>query len=524
VAEAIEARYGASLDQHTSAQAHHLYQAGAAADAEKTTRYLVAAAGEATAAAAHEDALRHIENALSLWEGEQSPRVADLVERRGRALRSLGRPHEAIYALHRAVDMWDAGANLDRLVAAALSLLGAYAWQAEADAGLEVADAVLARLSAAPPAARFPLVQMRAVLLALSGRIDEALQQYSAATSLREQARSAQLDVMALSVEPHFRWIVSDLEGAAGASRAAAAALEAAGQRWMAVDVAWVAPFSEYFLGRIAVPAELDAMIAHAGQVGHAGARSSLLQVRTALALSAGDLDAAETFARESADLSRESSNRWGYFSMLLHGLITMERGRVEKGLVQDALTWEPESYWVRYGHWTRFLALAQAAPAEAPAAWEALPVRLPQVGVPNPLGAWGNLSHVVLALALLGRCDEVARLEPLAEAQVAAGLVWPMWMSLGRTVAGVASGCAGHWDAAEAHFQAAIALADEAPHRHAQPDARYWHADMLIHRGAPGDRERARPLLDEAAAQANAIGLVLTGRRIHALAERAGL
>jgi tetratricopeptide (TPR) repeat protein len=525
VAEAIERLHAAALDRHAPALAHHLYQAGAAADPDNTTRWLVAAASEATAAAAHEDALRHLDNALSLWEGERSPRVADLAERRGRALRSLGRPHEAIYALHRAVDLWEARESPERLAAAALSLLGAYAWQAEPEPALEVADAVLARLIAAPPAARFPIVQMRAVLLALSGRIEEALPEYAAATALCEQARLASLNAMALSVEPHFRWIVSDLDRAAAASRAAAAALDRAHQPWMAVDVAWVAPFSEYFLGRMPNPDDVDALIARAERVGHAGARSTLLQVRTALALSAGDLDAAESFARGSSELSRESSNRWGYFSMLLHGLITLERGRVDEGLtvLQDAVAWEPESYWVRYGYWTRFLALAQVAPAEAAALWTAVPVRLPTAGAPCALGAWGNLSHVVLGLTLLGRRDEVAPLEPLTDAQVAAGIAWPMWMSLGRTVAGVASGCAGHWDAAEAHFQAAIAYADAAPHRHTQPDARYWHADMLLHRDAPGDRERARQLLGEAVTQAESMGLVQLGRRIRALAERAG-
>jgi predicted ATPase len=65
VADAIERVYAANLEAQASALAHHLYQAGAAADPEKTTSYLMIAAQKARANAAHEEALAHLENALS---------------------------------------------------------------------------------------------------------------------------------------------------------------------------------------------------------------------------------------------------------------------------------------------------------------------------------------------------------------------------------------------------------------------------------------------------------------------------
>ena len=508
-----------------AALAHHLYQAGAAADRDKTTRFLVAAAQEATAAAAHEDALRHVGAALSLWEGEGGPVVADLFERQGRTLRSLGRPHEAVYALHRAVDLWDATTQPDRLAATTGDLLAGYAWLGEAQPGLDLTTAVLARLAAAPPEIRFSIVQLRAVLFGLSGRIEEALAEYAAATALRTESQSAELDMVALAGEPHFRWIVSDLDRAATTSRAAARAFEAAGQLWAAVDVRWVAPFSDYYRGRLSAPADVDAMAAEAGRVGHAGARSTLLQLRTSIALSAGDLDAAERFAHESAELSRASNNRWGYFSMLLEGVITVERGRVEEGLARldEALEWEPEMYFVKFGYWTRFLAAAQVDPARAEALFSEARPALPRADAPSPLGTWGNLGHVVLGLGLLGRREDVAALEPLTEALVRSGIVVPTWTSLAPTIAGVAAGCAGRMDAAAAHFESAIALADRIPFRHAQPDARWWYADLLLSRSAAGDRERARALLTEAATIAGSIGMVLTERRARARLETLG-
>ena len=43
VAEAMERVYARALEEHAADLAHHLYQAGAAADPEKTVRYLALA-------------------------------------------------------------------------------------------------------------------------------------------------------------------------------------------------------------------------------------------------------------------------------------------------------------------------------------------------------------------------------------------------------------------------------------------------------------------------------------------------
>jgi hypothetical protein len=78
VAEAMEMVYATSLDRHASNLAHHLYQAGAASSIEKTSHYLLLAAAQARAAAAHEESLAHLDNALSLREDETTSRVADI--------------------------------------------------------------------------------------------------------------------------------------------------------------------------------------------------------------------------------------------------------------------------------------------------------------------------------------------------------------------------------------------------------------------------------------------------------------
>ena len=95
IAEAIERIYAANLEAHAGVLAHHLYQAGASADLDKTIKYLSLAAKLASNGAAHEEALAFVENALSLVEAEQDPRAAELHAARAVALRSLSRPVES---------------------------------------------------------------------------------------------------------------------------------------------------------------------------------------------------------------------------------------------------------------------------------------------------------------------------------------------------------------------------------------------------------------------------------------------
>ena len=78
----------------------------------------------------------------------------------------------------------------------------------------------------------------------------------------------------------------------------------------------------------------------------------------------------------------------------------------------------------------------------------------------------------------------------------------------LAECAAGIAAAAGNDWDRAEAHFTTALHQAHTLPHRIAQPDVRRWHAWMLRRRDAPGDRERAVVLLNEALALYREIGM----------------
>ena len=135
VAEAIERVYVANLEAQASQLAHHLLQAGAAADPEKATKYLLLAAKQARAGAAHEEALTHLENALSLWEGEQGIRAAELTEQRAAALQSIGRRDEAVAGYRRAIELFESAGAAEKAAATSLMLAVDQAWHCELTAG-----------------------------------------------------------------------------------------------------------------------------------------------------------------------------------------------------------------------------------------------------------------------------------------------------------------------------------------------------------------------------------------------------
>ena len=111
-------------------------------------------------------------------------------------------------------------------------------------------------------------------------------------------------------------------------------------------------------------------------------------------------------------------------------------------------------------------------------------------------------------SLAQMGREDEAAELYPLVQTMLERGNVVCCALGLVEKAAGIAAAAGEQWQQAEAHFETALRLADELPHRLEQPEVRRWYARMLLYRNGSGDRERARSLLDEALAGYKELGM----------------
>jgi class 3 adenylate cyclase/tetratricopeptide (TPR) repeat protein len=116
--DALEALHGSDAEQHAPEIAHHLYQAGAAADRERSGRWLLLAADRALDALAFEDALRDLDAARTVLPDDHAEGGAKILRLRARALRGLARIDEALEAFAEAVEIAPEGAERDAVLRA----------------------------------------------------------------------------------------------------------------------------------------------------------------------------------------------------------------------------------------------------------------------------------------------------------------------------------------------------------------------------------------------------------------------
>jgi DNA-binding winged helix-turn-helix (wHTH) protein/tetratricopeptide (TPR) repeat protein len=130
-------------------------------------------------------------------------------------------------------------------------------------------------------------------------------------------------------------------------------------------------------------------------------------------------------------------------------------------------------------------------------------------------------LCHIVNACETCNAVgdEEIARplyaaLRPYRDRICVMGYGWGVWGSAERTL-GMLATLLGKWEEAEDHFAAALRVNGRLGARAMMARTRYQYAQMLIARGAAGDRMRAKQLIDDARAEAQALGLRDVLRRL---------
>jgi tetratricopeptide (TPR) repeat protein len=526
VAEAIERVYPATPEKYASALAHHLYQAGTAVDAGKTSQHLLIAAEQARTSAAHEESLAHLDRALSLWEGDRDSRVADIHKRRATALRSLGRSSEAIDALEQAIALFDETAHREDSAASSFELAYMLIWYARIDAAIRVTGKALTRLGDSAPVLRSSLLFVHAASTCL-GDPDAGFATLAEAQRIQQTLDNPDVDRLAAMLEVHMRGFVAHFERAIDVRRDAAQRCRAARDVWGDVDTAVWEPLAAIYCGRPLDAAPLlEEYEPVAERVGHQTVLWFLKLSNAMAAFTRGELDAAESAARRSREFGQAQGIGWRFADDLYLGLISFCQGRHAEAIahVRDAMNVEPpRTHFSGISAATLTWMLAREGDPGAADVLNAHPPHLPQRGHIPTQGAWGALAKTVESLALLGRRDEAAALLESTEELVATGVQWYA-NSMFATAAGVAAACAREWTRAEAHHHRAIAQADTT-YWACRPDARVWYAEMLFARAEAGDRDRARVLLAEALSLYESIGMPGFARRTGArLAARDGL
>jgi class 3 adenylate cyclase/tetratricopeptide (TPR) repeat protein len=519
VAEAIERAAGASTDEHAADLAHHLYQAGAAADTERTVRYLVLAGDQATTATAFEDALRLYEDALTLQPDEDTRERADLLLKRGLARRSLGRWDVEQDDWYEALAIYAKLGDSEAIGRLCVDMAWALLWVGRIEDATAIASRGLEALGEQLTVERCWLLAMTSGITAWAppphGDIEAADVLYTQALMVARELGGSQLEeaLQGFRGSEDVAWW--RLRRAIDEGYPGGDALRAMGRLWeLAEMLSWV-HVGQVVLGdleeadRVAEEVEREVVpLGHGGAVWLSRSGGALRDV-----MLAGDLAA---FAERSGDLldfGTDVGIPWIYASHGWAGLAHFWAGRWEEALgsletgAELELVAGPTRGQVS-GPLLR-LAAYRREKEQALAILDERRTYLPHAGRSNTFGSWTFMACAVEALALLGENERAADLYGAAlEAIETGAAVFFDGCRLLETIAGIAATCGEKWEAAEQHFGAALRQAHEVPHRVEQPEVRRWHAWMLLSRDESGDRDRARELLTEAIEMYGEIGM----------------
>ena len=509
IAEAMERVYASSIDSHVPALAHHLYEAGAAVPADKAIHYLAEAAGRASAAAAFEEALVPIDNALSLLEEERSAAFADLMERRGRCLLSLGRNDEAVQSLERAIAAFAAAGDHVRFIDASYFLYGYYAFSLQFDKLDQLAARIAPAAASGPPWLRCAVLGIQAGAEGLHGRIDAALALLDQMQGIPEDNLPPRIQRMAFQVDRSVRLTSGQFALCEISAKKVAALLDPHSDLWYLSSNDYGFFLAPSFDGRVSeAKRRAEEAVARAARVGHHSARLSALSQLAMLHSALGQMDAAEQIARESVALGEASARGLLFVGECSLGLVLTYRLRSEEAVPMLIRSCNCPGYFAGTPESLLAISLAAAGNDPSPAA-AAASAHLTKPGVSRSYGSMCATLNLAEAWAIAGRVTEAAFLLPFAEK------VSSEWVSNAvgfpaRTAAGIAAAGASDWARSEEHHRAALAQMDASEYVSGRMYARIWYADMLLARSAVDDADTARTLHTEALAQAEAIGNAL--------------
>ena len=303
------------------------------------------------------------------------------------------------------------------------------------------------------------------------------------------------------------RWGWLEHEDAADAGVQAAELLRSAGDLFEGAAVLGFVVLSLVWLGRLddarRVAEELEPLAERVG------CSVALMQAHRAAGMSeffrSGDCNRFEAFGQAHLDaLQRQVlgfvAEGWSFLGVaaFLRGDWEAARTRFEEGrrleLVGALKGWEAGLLFeclAYLGQRSQALALLDDGSVE-----------LPRPGQPNGSGAWCGLFSIVEGLTVLGDRDRAGALYELTAEAVERTRSVSGGFYDGRLLqraAGVAAFAGSRWEAAEAHFIAALRQAGSIPHRPEEAHTRRWYGQMLLERNGPGDRGQAEKVLHQA-------------------------
>jgi tetratricopeptide (TPR) repeat protein len=521
VAKTIQTLYQAHLTDHAAAIAHHLYEAGPAADETETIRFLTLASDQSVAAGGFEKGLRLIEQALSMVHGGDLRTGVALRLKYGLARRSLGQLFEAIDAWEAALRLGEGGVDPGATAALCHELAHSYAWTGQPALGARAARRALAALGPEASSNRCRLLADLGWSLSIGCDFESADPIMRDAIAMAHTLGDDQLLGESLLLNSWHYYLCMRRREQADACRHAVELLRPTGDIAKLGEALANIQMACIQLGRphdIARTEEETRTLAE--RLGRFDIRSHQLFSETERDwLITGDLDSLDVALRQVEGVA----GAWQWIAEACQSQLLVWRGRLEAATdrARTSLSHEPDGgTHTGFGWGMLFLCECTAGQRErALTLLDEHAGHLPRTGRLNTIGSWYALFKVIEGLAVVGESQRAAAFYPIVVEALAAETVVTFDSShLLETVAGIAAAAGGEWDAAEAHYRTALRLAGEMPFISEQAEARHWYARMLVDRGGPGDRQQARGLLETALKAYRKIGMAWHVERSEAL------
>jgi DNA-binding SARP family transcriptional activator len=513
VGEALVALHEEDVEPYLSQLAHHFALASPVDRPERAVDFALAAARRADRLLAWEEAAQHYRAALDAL------RLAGLSDEhvRGDLLVALGESQERAGMEESAMQSFAEAADLARMLAAAellgraaLGYAGPWSRLGRVDVRrVALLEEALAALGEVETPLRARLLARLGLELYYAGEPERRLELTGEALALARRVGDPRALAGALVARHYALWrpetVGERLEVAAELRRVAEETgdpeLELEGAGWTVVDL--------LELGDIE---GADVQIAAASELAEALHQPLYLWWTSGFACARAQLDGrfdeAERLATETLEIGRhgQAENAMHYYAQAIFN-IRREQGRLDE--LEDAVR-QFISLYPAIPSWRvalAFLLTELGRIDEARELFDALSAsELPRDA--NWLIGVTLLAEVCGVLRDASRAGELYELlEPYAGRNVIVGRAATCNGSASRLL-GILAAVGGQWELAERHFADALEM-------HVRMGTRPWQArtlvawgEMLLARGADGDGARARELLAEAAALAEAVGM----------------
>ncbi len=509
-ADAIERVHATSFPDVAANVVEHLRKGGLTVDRDRMFRSLVTAGEHALEVAANEDALGFFEEALNLAPEEPGVR-ASVLRSLGLAQQSLDRWQESLATWKEALPLFAAADDRDGAGRTYSHIVSQLMTTGQLIDSFQITTEGLATLGDRPSPDRARLQAVYGVMLSAAGDREGGERSIREAVAAAEASGDARLLGECLARQTYVHFVLGEASASIEVGRRALDVLRGSGALWNAVELVGPIGIFMRLLGRFDGAREVEAGGEElATRLAHRGALVTLGAGRTFDALAAGDLPTLRRDAERTLELTLdERATGLGFVAHAHLGWAALYSADWEAalghGVTMEEL--EPPGTLAGMGTGLRILALAHLGRRDE--AVELFAASRSNLSVAGERGRFGGDNQALFAaegLALLGE-PAAADLSPVI-AEIGGRIRIHPGGRLVETVAGLAAAAGGDHAAAEAHFVAAIAAADELGLPIERAEVARFYADLLEARGRDEDRALEAQLRAEAASEYRRLGM----------------